>query len=115
MSESNGSPNKRRPRNDDDAESGATNMDPARARKRRAFLQTMGQQLREFGNDNTGRQENTRTTFGTSPGIHARPASGSTEIGSSVVSSHNVDTPESDAALGEDDQLPAGVTKSAFK
>jgi hypothetical protein len=111
MSETNGTPNRRRARDDDNnnveaSEEGGT-------RKRRAFLQTMGQQLREFGIDGTSPQN--RTTFGTSPGSRARPTSRSTNTAVNQNTSLNVQTPESDAAPGEDDQLPAGAAKSASK
>jgi hypothetical protein len=42
------------------------------ARKRRAFLHTMGQQLREFGNEGVSPQDQSRITF-PSPG--GRPTS----------------------------------------
>jgi hypothetical protein len=113
MSEATGTPNKRRAR--DNPESTSTVSEEGGTRKRRAFLQTMGQQLREFGVDGTSPQDHARNTFGTSPGSHARPASRSTNIAANQTSSHNVDTPESDAAPGEDDQLPAGAAKSASK
>ncbi|KAH7066660.1 fungal-specific transcription factor domain-containing protein [Paraphoma chrysanthemicola] len=111
MSETNATPNKRRAASDADA-AAASASDIAGARKRRAFLQTMGQQLREFGVDGTSPQDHNRTTFGTSPASNARPASHSTNL---AAPNHNVDTPESDAAPGEDDQLPAGAAKSASK
>lgn len=113
MSEATVTPSKRRAR--DDAGSTAAANEEGGTRKRRAFLQTMGQQLREFGVDGTSPQDHNRTTFGTSPGGNVRPASGSANIAANHASSHNVDTPESDAAPGEDDQLPAGATKSASK
>jgi hypothetical protein len=113
MSESIGTPNKRRAR--DDTESNSAINEEGGARKRRAFLQTMGQQLREFGMDGTSPQDHGRNTFGTSPGSHARPASRSTNAVVNQTSNHNVQTPESDAAPGEDDQLPAGAAKSASK
>lgn len=113
MPEQNSSPNKRRSRHDDPSSTAADNE--SGSRKRRAFLQTMGQQLREFGNEGTSPQDNARTTFGTSPSNLARPASRSTNATTNIVASNNVDTPESDAAPGEDDQLPIGATKSALK
>jgi hypothetical protein len=113
MSESTGTPNKRRAR-DDTENTSALNEDGG-ARKRRAFLQTMGQQLREFGVDGTSPQDHGRNTFGTSPGSHARPGSRSTNVAANQTASHIVDTPESDAAPGEDDQIPAGAAKSASK
>jgi hypothetical protein len=113
MSESTGTPNKRRAR--DDTENGSAINEEGGTRKRRAFLQTMGQQLREFGVDGTSPQDHARNTFGTSPGSHARPASQSTNTAANQSGTHNVQTPESDAAPGEDDQLPAGAAKSASK
>jgi hypothetical protein len=112
MSETNGTPNRRRPR--DDAESSSTVDEEGGTRKRRAFLQTMGQQLREFGVDGTSPQDHSRTTFGTSPVSHIRSMSRAS-IAVGHVTSRPVDTPESDAAPGEDDQLPAGAAKSASK
>lgn len=115
MPESNVTPSKRRERDrNDDTDAATAAGELAGARKRRAFLQTMGQQLREFGVDGTSPQDLTRTTFGTSPENH-RPASHSANVGTNQLSAHAIETPESDAAPGEDDQLPAGATKSASK
>jgi hypothetical protein len=113
MSEANGTPIRRRAR--DDTENNAPANEEGPTRKRRAFLQTMGQQLREFGVDGTSPQDNSRTTFGTSPGSRARPASRSTNTAAGLNTNPPVQTPESDAAPGEDDQLPAGAAKSASK
>jgi hypothetical protein len=113
MAEAHMTPNKRRDRNDDTDET-TTASEVAGARKRRAFLQTMGQQLREFGVDGTSPQDHGRTTFGTSPS-NQRPVSRSTNVVANNASSHAIDTPESDAAPGEDDRLPAGAAKSASK
>jgi hypothetical protein len=74
----------------------------------------MGQQLREFGVDGTSPQDHSRNTFGTSPGSNARPISRA-NLAAGNGASLAVDTPESDAAPGEDDQLPAGAAKSASK
>jgi len=114
MPDSNVTPKKRRDRHDETDATDATTGGIAGARKRRAFLQTMGQQLREFGADGTSPQDHGRATFGTSPGNH-RPTSRSTNMVANHASSHTIDTPESDAAPGEDDQLPAGAAKSASK
>jgi hypothetical protein len=113
MSEPTTSPNKRRARQDD--------AQPTLAEgrwKRRAFLQTMGQQLREFGTDGTSPRDLSRTAFGTSPSSQCGPAvSGTTTVqrGPAGAGTAHIDTPESDAAPGEDDQLPAGAAKSASK
>lgn len=93
----------------------ATASDANGAKKRRAFLQTMGQQLREFGAEGTSPQDDDRSTFRTSPANNAGPPS----IIENAVGVHSsvrpVDTPESDAAPGEEDQLPAGASKSASR
>ena len=83
------------------------------ARKRRAFLQTMGQQLREFGSEATSPQDHTRNNFGTSP--RGRPPSRTSDTATTQPNAQQLDTPENDAAPGEDDQLPAGAAKSATK
>jgi hypothetical protein len=83
----------------------------ADARKRRAFLQTMGQQLREFGAQGTSPQDPSRNAFRTSPLDRPRTRAGDTP----TASTQRVDTPENDVAPGEDDQLPAGAAKSAAK
>ncbi|XP_014559023.1 hypothetical protein COCVIDRAFT_13902 [Bipolaris victoriae FI3] len=93
----------------------ATASDANGAKKRRAFLQTMGQQLREFGAEGTSPQDDDRSTFRTSPANNVGPPS----IIENAVGVHSsvrpVDTPESDAAPGEEDQLPAGASKSASR
>jgi hypothetical protein len=114
MSEATSTSNKRRTRQDDSENIDASH-NVAEARKRRAFLQTMGQQLREFGNEGTSPQNHSRTTFGTSPGSVVRSASRATELGASQTSVPHINTPESDAAPGEEDQLPAGAAKSASR
>jgi hypothetical protein len=113
MSEATETPNRRRTR--DDVENSSAANEEGGTRKRRAFLQTMGQQLREFGVDGTSPQDHSRTTFGPSPGSHARSVSRSANLAANHAASQNVDTPESDAAPGEDDQLPAGAAKSSKK
>lgn len=84
---------------------------PTEARKRRAFLQTMGQQLREFGAQGTSPQDHARYTFGTSPLDRPRTRAGEPP----TASVQHVETPENDGAPGEDDQIPAGAAKSATK
>jgi hypothetical protein len=113
MSEANGTPNRRRAR-DEDNNNNVENSEGG-TRKRRAFLQTMGQQLREFGVEGTSPQDLNRNTFGASPGTRARPGFRSTNTAANQTMVGNVQTPESDAAPGEDDQLPAGAAKSASK
>ena len=100
---------KRRARNDE-AEQGLDG-NAAEARKRRAFLQTMGQQLREFGAQGTSPQDHARHTFGTSPLDRPRTHAGEP----STASVQHVETPENDGAPGEDDQIPAGAAKGATK
>ena len=106
-------PTKRRAR-EDDAES-----TPADGRwKRRAFLQTMGQQLREFGTDGASPRDLSRVTFGISPGSYCGPTATDTTAAQrdpAGAGSAHIDTPESDAAPGEDDQLPDGAAKSASR
>ncbi|KAH6625552.1 fungal-specific transcription factor domain-containing protein [Boeremia exigua] len=82
--------------------------DVVEARKRRAFLHTMGQQLREFGNEGVSPQDQSRNTF-PSPG--GRPASRAAD---SAISQATVPAPN-DGASGEDDQLPAGAAYSASR
>lgn len=107
-------PGKRRDRDrNDDTDTTTAAGEAAGARKRRAFLRTMGQQLREFGVDGTSPQDASRTTFGTSPAN--RPTSRSTNPGPNPIPAHVIETPESDAAPGEDDRLPAGAARSASK
>lgn len=98
-----------------EAENNPAAFDANGARKRRAFLQTMGQQLREFGNDGTSPQDHNRNTFGTSPASNLRPPSSAGNGATSHTSVRPVDTPESDAAPGEEEQLPAGAIKSASR
>jgi hypothetical protein len=98
----------------DESESTTAAPDVGAVRKRRAFLQTMGQQLREFGNEGTSPQDHSRSTFGTSPGSNLRPPSSAGNIAANQASVRHVDTPESDAAPGEDDQLPAGASAISF-
>ncbi|KAH7121309.1 fungal-specific transcription factor domain-containing protein [Dendryphion nanum] len=109
--------NKRRTRQDDaDCTSPADGSGLATAPKRRAFLQTMGQQLREFGNEAASPQNLARTTFGTSPASHTGPSSGLGPVsGVDQLRSAPIDTPESDAAPGEDDQVMEGALPSASK
>ncbi|CAN9277250.1 unnamed protein product [Alternaria alternata] len=99
----------------DESESNTAAPDVGAVRKRRAFLQTMGQQLREFGTEGTSPQDHNRNTFGTSPGSNLRPPSSAGNVAANQASVRHVDTPESDAAPGEDDQLPAGAAKSASR
>ncbi|KAH7406921.1 hypothetical protein DE146DRAFT_607505 [Phaeosphaeria sp. MPI-PUGE-AT-0046c] len=111
MSEATETPNRRRTRDERESISAANEEG---GRKRRAFLQTMGQQLREFGVDGTSPQDHSRNTFVISPSSHPRPASRANVTAVHGAPSH-VDTPESDRAPGEDDQLPMGAAKSASK
>lgn len=114
MPEANASPGKRRSRAEDEP-AGSSEHDQRGARKRRAFLHTMGQQLREFGQNATSPQDNGRTSFGTSPTSHRRAPSCAGTVATGLTNPQNVDTPESDGAPGEDDQVPLGAAKSASK
>ncbi|RAR10928.1 hypothetical protein DDE82_000900 [Stemphylium lycopersici] len=114
MAEVYGASSKRRALHDE-ADDATTESDANGARKRRAFLQTMGQQLREFGTEGISPQDQNRNTFGTSPADNLRPPSSAGNAAVSHASIRPIDTPESDAAPGEDDQLPAGATKSASR
>jgi hypothetical protein len=105
----------KRPALHDESETNMAAPDVGVVRKRRAFLQTMGQQLREFGTEGTSPQDHNRNTFGTSPGSNLRPPSSAGNIAANQASARHVDTPESDAAPGQDDQLPAGAVKSASR
>ena len=105
----------KRPAPRDESESNTTAPDFGAVRKRRAFLQTMGQQLREFGTEGTSPQDHHRNTFGTIPGNNLRPPSSVGNSAANQSTTRHIDTPESDAAPGEDDQLPAGAAKSASR
>jgi len=85
---------------EDANENSAEGIEPP-AKRRRVFLQTMGQQLREVGQ---------RDESGDAVSNHS-PNSTSTPQGRQV----QIQTPESDAVPGEDDQLPTGATLSASK
>ncbi|CAI6342047.1 unnamed protein product [Periconia digitata] len=100
MSEIATNPNKRRSRHDETDQVDTADDGPA-ARKRRTFLQTMGQQLREYGPQASSPRDQHRGSFGTSP----RNQGGPPTAGSSHVSDARnlIDTPESDAAPGETD------------
>lgn len=76
------------------------NTDPP-SKRRRVFLQTMGQQLREV-RDESG-------DAGSIGDTHSLNAS--TSHGRQV----QIQTPESDAVPGEDEQLPTGATMSSSK
>ncbi|KAL5377943.1 hypothetical protein PMIN06_010929 [Paraphaeosphaeria minitans] len=103
---------KRRAWQSESEHAGGQDGSAAEARKRRAFLQTMGQQLREFGASGTSPQDHARFAFGTSPSD--RPTTRGAPSTTAPV--QHVETPvEVDAAPGEDDQLPAGAAKSAAK
>ncbi|PVH95320.1 hypothetical protein DM02DRAFT_660242 [Periconia macrospinosa] len=105
-------PNKRRTRQDDVEQADASGDSPA-SRKRRAFLQTMGQQLREYGPQTSSPRDYNRGSFGTSPHNQGGPPT----VGSSHISSGTrplLDTPESDAAPGEADAM-SGNTHNASK
>jgi hypothetical protein len=112
MAEATVTPNKRRAPHDDAETTAASEV--AGVGKRRAFLQTMGQQLREFG-EGTSPPNLRRNTFGTSPATNPRPASRAGNVAANQASTRPIETPESDAAPGEDDQLPAGAAKSASR
>ncbi|PSN70342.1 hypothetical protein BS50DRAFT_632242 [Corynespora cassiicola Philippines] len=107
MPESGQSPRRRRRHDETDQ---TPDNGPTRT-KRRAFLQTMGQQLREFGTDGTSPRDQSRSTFGIG-------SSGNDVNASAVprdVAASQIETPESDAAPGEEDQLPTGLSKSASR
>lgn len=84
-----------------------------RAKKRRVFLQTMGQQLREVGmlRDSPGDiAANIASSTGDTSQINDTP--GTDRPQSRQV---QIQTPESDAVPGENDQLPTGATMSSSK
>ncbi|KAF5846201.1 hypothetical protein GGP41_003570 [Bipolaris sorokiniana] len=107
-------PSKRRAPHSEAVDTAAAS-DASGAKKRRAFLQTMGQQLREFGAEGTSPQDDNRSTFRTSPANNAGPPSIIENAAGVHSSVRPVDTPESDAAPGEEDQLPVGASKSASR
>jgi hypothetical protein len=107
----------RRRAREDEAGADAADGGPA-SNKRRAFLHTMGQQLREFGGEMTSPQDQARGSFGTSPRTQITPTTASTNQvnrrrNHGGGAPHPIDTPESDAAPGETDQLPVGANGSA--
>jgi hypothetical protein len=108
MSEPLSGTKRRRTREDGEYASDSPEAHAAEARKRRAFLHTMGQQLREFGNEGVSPQDQSRNTF-PSPG--GRPASRAAD---SIVSHPSVHA-NNDGVSAEDDQLPAGAAHSASK
>ncbi|EMD88076.1 hypothetical protein COCC4DRAFT_202411 [Bipolaris maydis ATCC 48331] len=114
MSEVHVIPSKRRAPHSEAVDTAAAS-DASGAKKRRAFLQTMGQQLREFGAEGTSPQDDNRSTFRISPANNAGPPSIIENAAGVHSSVRPVDTPESDAAPGEEDQLPAGASKSASR
>lgn len=114
MSPDGASPNKRRRRQDDPETVEPPNGQTSR--KRRAFLQTMGQQLRQFGPQETSPQDQSRSTFDKSPSARFIPTNSRTvNTEEDPIGSAHIDTPESDAAPGEHDQYRSGTTKSASK
>lgn len=108
MSEALSGTKRRRAREDGENAGDSHEAHAAEARKRRAFLHTMGQQLREFGNEGVSPHDQSRNTF-PSPG--GRPASRAAESTVSQPSIH----PSNEGISAEDDQLPAGAAHSAAK
>ncbi|XPS72591.1 hypothetical protein M3J09_004756 [Ascochyta lentis] len=82
------------------------------ASKRRAFLRTMGQQLREFGTEGVSPQDQSRHTF-FSPGC--RPTARAHDPTSAQDAAQADDVSENDVVPGENDQLPAGAVHSAAR
>ncbi|ORY03068.1 hypothetical protein BCR34DRAFT_591730, partial [Clohesyomyces aquaticus] len=115
MSDVGPSPNKRRTRASDGDEGKSAACEPA-ATKRRAFLQTMGQQLRQFGPEGTSPGDSGRNRFGASPRSNLVLSTSSAVLSERESGpSAQIHTPESDGAPGEDDRLPEGAAKSASK
>jgi hypothetical protein len=113
MSEELAGTKRRRAHNQNGELEGASpGVEAAEARKRRAFLHTMGQQLREFGTEGVSPQDQSRNTF-PSPGY--RPASRAADAVVSQGTAQHLGANENDAVPGEDDQLPAGAALSASK
>jgi hypothetical protein len=108
MSEALSGTKRRRAREDREHASDSPEAHAAEARKRRAFLHTMGQQLREFGNEGVSPQDQSRNTF-PSPGGRSAP-----HAADSAVSQPSIH-PNNDGVSAEDDQLPAGAAHSASK
>jgi hypothetical protein len=108
MSEALSGTKRRRTREDGEHANDPPEAHAAEARKRRAFLHTMGQQLREFGNEGVSPQDQSRNTF-PSPG--GRPASRAADSAVSQPTIH----PNNDGVSAEDDQLPAGAAHSASR
>lgn len=103
-----GTKRRRAPNENDHMVSESPGADAAEARKRRAFLHTMGQQLREFGNEGVSPQDPSRNTFPSPGGCPSSRAADSTVSQTPV-------QPNDDSVPGENDQLPAGAAHSASK
>ncbi|KAH8588339.1 fungal-specific transcription factor domain-containing protein [Bisporella sp. PMI_857] len=80
------------------------------AKKRRIFLQTMGQQLREVG---VGSGDASFASSIRWDGSLTPPLGHGSATQRSTSRQVQIQTPESDAVPGEDDQLPTGATMSA--
>ena len=98
---------------EDMADNSSEATEPA-AKRRRVFLQTMGQQLREVGALRDSAAEiaaNLASSAGEASQIQSLNdvSRGDRSQGRQV----QIQTPESDAVPGEDDQLPTGATMSA--
>src|ERR1700761_2174471 len=87
------------------------------AKRRKIFLQTMGQQLREAGVANDDLPENaTSLATGASGFYFIRSVyDGLQADRASQTQMPQMETPESDVVPGEDSQLPTGATKSSCR
>ncbi|KFY82162.1 hypothetical protein V500_10769 [Pseudogymnoascus sp. VKM F-4518 (FW-2643)] len=94
---------------------GDTAVEPP-TKRRRVFLQTMGQQLREVGALQTSPRE-IATSFAGSTGdaSHIQSLNETPKIGGSQHGNVQTQTPESDAVPGMDDQPLTGALMSASK
>lgn len=104
------SSNKRRSRPDDSEATSDSTEAELRAGKRRAFLQTMGHQLREFGSERNSSREDRRSFAASANGRYYVPSL------SGALAAERAQSqipPESDVVPGEEDQSPTGATKSA--
>jgi len=102
--------------NSDNGESPRNNNDGSdapSAKRRRVFLQTMGQQLREVGVGN-GSDGNLSSLF-TENGGEAAPSGNTPGSEHRSTRQVHIQTPESDAVPGEDDHTSTGVSTSAIK
>lgn len=86
------------------------------AKRRRIFLQTMGQQLREAGLSNDELPENSASLATGASGFYfIRSVYGGLQADRASRRQAQIQTPESDVVPGEDGQLPTGAAASSTR